>query len=511
MKIKRNQTSRALGNGYKRMKAVGFTLRDYQIKGVRWMIRNELTTTYRGGILADDPGLGKTIQTAALMIGVRKKTLIIVPKPVLTQWKNIMEKVFGESVYIHYGPEKAKTKEELMAKQFDVCITTHGSAVSRNREVFTTILHIPSFWERIVIDEGHLIRNHKTKVYQTMINFKDISESRWLLTGTPLQNKKKDILNLLTFVGPSHDILKEHLEFYITKYLLRRTKQETLIGGEGILRACNNLTKIIDFKTREEEDAYDEIENISMRQLADSKYSGASDGEFQILLLEVMMRLRQATTSPKLAIDSLRHKYGDSYITSTFDGNSTKLREVTHDLSQTEGLSLVFCHFHSEMEEIKNLLSRKGFESRLYSGKLSVKQRDQVLKDFLVEGGPTILIVQIMAGGVGLNLQNFSNVFILSPDWNPCNEIQAISRAHRYGQSKKVNVFKYIIGYNPEFTIGDDDITTIDERIIRKQIVKRDMMAGLLKDQTLKFKERVERMGIEVSINIEDIVAQYPL
>jgi len=163
------------------------------------------------------------------------------------------------------------------------------------------------------------------------------------------------------------------------------------------------------------------------------------------------------------------------------------------------------------MDEIKELLSRKGFESRLYSGKLSVKQRDQVLKDFLEEGGPTILIVQIMAGGVGLNLQNFSNVFILSPDWNPCNEIQAISRAHRYGQSKKVNVFKYIIGYNPEFTIGDDDITTIDERIIRKQIVKRDMMAGLLKDQTLKFKERVERMGIEVSINIEDIVAQYPL
>ena len=80
-----------------------------------------------------------------------------------------------------------------------------------------------------------------------------------------------------------------------------------------------------------------------------------------------------------------------------------------------------------------------------------------------------------------------------------------------YGQTKKVNILKYIVGYNPEFTEGEDDRTTIDERIIRKQIVKREMMVGLLKDQTLKFKERVERMGIEVSINIEDIVAQYPL
>ena len=511
-KIQVNPTRQALLKAFKTLKLLGFTLRDYQVKGVHWMISNELKSPLKGGILADDPGLGKTVQTAALMVGIIKKTLIIVPKPVLSQWIIIMEKVFPGEVYIHYGREKVKSREELRAKNFMVCITTHGSCMAREKNIFETLVHLPGFWERLIIDEGHVIRNHKTKMYKTMMNFIKLTESRWLLTGTPVQNKRLDIINLLSFIGMGTKVLNSQLEFYISKYLLRRTKLETLIRGNGILEEYTTITKINNFKTIEEQTAYDEIESFSMMQLADCKYGGGSIIDFQIMLLETMFRLRQATSSPQIAIESMRKKYGDDIIKNDFEGISSKIREVTNDIMCAEGLSLVFCHFHREMELIQNLLGKKNVESRIYSGKLSVKERDNVLKEYInPDMGVTVLIIQIMAGGVGLNLQNFSNVFILSPDWNPCNEIQAIARAHRYGQKKKVTVTKYVAGYNTLFSGPEDNRTTIDQRILHKQIVKRDMMAELLSDNTLKFKESVVRMGCLVDIDIETIITQFPL
>ena len=121
---KKNPQMRAFKKGSKKMSQNGYTLRKYQAEGVKWMIEQEFNSGNHGGILADDPGLGKTIQTAALMAGVPKKTLIIVPTAVLSQWYDIMKKIFGENtIYFHYGVEKKKTSGEIMDIDFNICIT----------------------------------------------------------------------------------------------------------------------------------------------------------------------------------------------------------------------------------------------------------------------------------------------------------------------------------------------------------------------------------------------------
>ena len=105
------------------------------------------------------------------------------------------------------------------------------------------------------------------------------------------------------------------------------------------------------------------------------------------------------------------------------------------------------------------------------------------------------MLIQIKAGGVGLNLQQFTDVFILSPDWNPANEIQAIARAHRMGQTSIVNVHKYVLAFNESFMVGDiDEYTTIDERIILRQKEKRKTMAKLLSDKTLEYNENLVKI-----------------
>ena len=132
-----------------------------------------------------------------------------------------------------------------------------------------------------------------------------------------------------------------------------------------------------------------------------------------------------------------------------------------------------------------------------------------------MENKPRVLMIQIKAGGVGLNLQQFNNVFILSPDWNPANEIQAIARAHRLGQTKKVNVYKYTLVYNesydetdnPNCVNGQDgeqsetsttkkiNKTSVDERILGIQLRKRAVMVEILNDPTLNFREQCRING----------------
>ena len=155
---------------------------------------------------------------------------------------------------------------------------------------------------------------------------------------------------------------------------------------------------------------------------------------------------------------------------------------------------------------LKNLLERnENIDSHIYDGSLSINEREILLDKYVQktklivkDGKPTIvksvvpkvLIIQIKSGGVGLNLQQFNNVIILSPDWNPSNEIQAIARAHRIGQKKQVIVHKISLFANKEFFKNKADyFDTIDEYILNKQKEKRNLMAELLKDPLLQYRE----------------------
>ena len=494
-----------------------YKLKPHQQTGVKWLLNKELNDEYKGGLLCDDPGLGKTIQTAALMIGNPvDKTLIVVPTSVFMQWKNIMETLIGaDKIYSHSGPKRAKTVLELYSilNKFNVAITTYGLIFDSFSKHPETILHSIN-WDRIILDEGHLIRNPKTKLFKMACKFR--AKYHWVLTGTPIQNKKKDIISLFDFIGIPKNKAQSNTDELINKYVLRRTK-EILFNNE--FTDYEIVNHQCEFNTKREQDIYEAIQRDAVKELLDTE----DDNKFQLLLIELILRLRQASIHPSIAIKSIKRKFPDrDWDTKlSFDEISTKIHEITKKIKESSGLSLVFCHFQEEMELIKHQLSKNGVYSELYNGSHSISKREQIINKFspenaktkliIVDGKlvkisskkPTVLIIQIKAGGVGLNLQQFKNVFICSPDWNPSNEIQAIARSHRIGQNEKVKVHKFTLVQNNNFS--QKKLSTIDQRILAIQYKKRNLMSELLNDNSLQFRDQLHnRSG---KYNVADLLS----
>ena len=297
------------------------------------------------------------------------------------------------------------------------------------------------------------------------------------------------------------------------------------------------VNNFVEFDTKEEKDIYREIQNNALEELinAEEELNGA---ELNLFILEILLRLRQASSHPGIALENLKKKYNTTKLEKTFSlqRESSKFKRIIGDISKSQGYCLVFCHFRQEMDLLSDFLEKKGIKSEIYDGSLSRAQRDTVISQFndkpvkkklvkidgkkkIVENKPRVLIIQIKAGGVGLNLQQFNNVFIMAPDWNPANEIQAIARAHRLGQKKKVNVNKYTLVYNKQ--IDDENVcnmqsgepievesqddkneTSVDERILGIQMRKRQIMVDILNDPTLNFRETCSLNG---KISIDDL------
>tara|TARA_B110000908_G_C10255329_1_gene454990 strand:+ start:354 stop:1928 length:1575 start_codon:yes stop_codon:yes gene_type:complete len=501
----------------KQMRACAFPLRQHQLEGLKWMLASEKSTK-KGGILADDPGLGKTIQALALCYANRRaKTLISVPAAVILQWQAASETIFGKGeIYIHYGSGKLKSEKAIRERDFSICITSHGMLYSRNTLDITNQLHIDDFWDRLIIDEGHVIRNRTNKISQGARRFD--TKYRWLLTGTPIQNSAKDMINLLEFIGVSRACAQYDLQYYVKEYVLRRQKN---IIYDADFREYAIKYGDVAFKTKREQQDYMYIQGLMDLEIQGEESDGidaATDSGFSSNKLEWMTRMRQASSDPwttRAKIDG-REPVHAKYTPS-------KIRQVVEDLTEASGLSIIFCHFRHEMNMVKeHILATTGRLSYLYNGDLNITERHGVLNRFseraLMVHATTnlpVLIIQIKAGGVGINLQQFENVFILSPDWNPTNEIQAISRAHRMGQKKKVLVTKYIMIINPELLeeservkepIRASDVepgaevklsadavsqglVTMDQYIQDTQKTKCEIMVDILRDPTLSFRK----------------------
>jgi SNF2 family DNA or RNA helicase len=475
----------------------GYTLYDHQTEGIRWMLERELNSMdFTGGFLCDDPGLGKTLQTLALIAGNSEggRNLIICPVSLLEQWRDAARKIFPDAkLRICHGPNGSFTnKDEIENTNPFITITSYSKVFNTEKgEYQKTVLHSVK-WERVICDEIHIIRNKNSKMFKGCHDIR--AKYRWGLSGTPLQNKVADLETLFRYLHVGEVRIKDALIDLKSDYIMRRNRH---ILPDAYKELDIHIDDI-DFATDEEKNFYhnlkDEVRKEFIRVTQDEK-------NVMSTIFELLLRLRQATIHPSLVYNGLYRKYAEDRDTDPRDLKalltkirywskrpSTKIKKLIEYFQShsNDVKSLIFSHFTEEANLIRKflLIEFPGLRIEIFDGSLSLDQRNEMIKRAR-NGEIDCLIVQIMAGGVGLNLQMFNKVYMTTPDWNPSNEIQAIARCHRIGQESNVEVIKIIVK-------EDSEKPTIDERIIHVQQNKRELMSEHLNDESLRFNENIK-------------------
>ncbi|KAE8604306.1 hypothetical protein XENTR_v10014665 [Xenopus tropicalis] len=511
--------------------------------------------------------------------GQRRTTLIICPLSVLSNWIDQFEQHIKPEVhlniYIYYGPER--TKDPKVLSDQDVVVTTYSVLSSDYGSRSESPLHKVK-WLRVVLDEGHTIRNPNAQQTQAVLSLE--AQRRWILTGTPIQNSLKDLWSLICFLKlkPFTDREWWHrtiqrpvttgedgglcrLQALIKNITLRRTKTSK-IRGRPVLDLPERKVFIQHVELSEEErQIYESLKNegkavisryvsegtilshyadvlavlVRLRQLcchpflvssalssitttADSTpgdvreklvqkiklvLSSGSDEECAICLdslnmpvitycahvfckpciCQVIQHEKQEAKCPlcrgSLRLDQLvecPQEDLDSSINKKLEQNwmcSTKINALMHALvdqrrKDATVKSIVVSQFTSFLSVIEVALRESGFMFTRLDGSMTQKKRTEAIQSFQRPDAqsPTIMLLSLKAGGVGLNLTAASRVFLMDPAWNPAAEEQCFDRCHRLGQTKKVIVTKFVVR------------NSVEENMLKIQSKKRELAAG---------------------------------
>ena len=420
----------------------------YQHEGVKWMLAREKDSKISGGFLCDEMGLGKTVQTIATMhLNPKPKTLIVVPKSIVSQWSQEITK-FGPAswkVCAYDGPKRALTND------FNVCISPYS------------VLHDDALqniiWDRVILDEAHDIRNPRSKMFTECQALR--SQIRWVLTGTPVFNSIKDFKTLCSFIGISGGDVNRYHDRIRKDYVIRRTKADLRVK----MVSCEFQNVELEM-TKPEKALY----SVAYEEFTDTIKYGAN----MMVILEGLLRCRQICVWPQLYYNGIAKKEGRDD-PEQWQGLTAKLEYLLKSLAEhpTEK-TLIFTQFTGETNKIQSLLSGTHQVFRL-DGQTGTDNRDAVIEGFKKAKPGAIFIIQIKTGGVGLNLQCATRVYITHPAWNPATELQAIARAHRGGQTSVVHVKKLVY-------VGED---SVENEIVELQNAKSIVCAQVLNDPRL--------------------------
>jgi len=476
----------------------------YQHEGVKWMLGCELNSEVGcGGILADDMGLGKTMQMIATMRGNPKKTLIVTIVGTVGQWRDALIE-FGGLRPIIVNPSFTGVLPMGDDCANDVVLTTYS--FFQKAKVADCLFDVGR-WGRIVLDEGHKIRNPTSKGNKEISKLE--ADIKWILSGTPIQNSKKDIISLSKWIG--YDGID--VDYIVEKMVLRRTQEEQAnLNPRLALPGLKTTMLRLDFETEDERDFYEQVENYYMSG-EKSIGSGADT-------LEGMIRCRQAATHPLLLLESVIAKKkssatatkkrrrnwiladdeddDSSFIDLTgglpteMPSSTSKFNYLVGDIDKNVKVNkekcLVFCTWTNEMKLLQKELKLRGISSLIYDGSVSRDNKEAVIYNFK-NTNISVLILQITCGNAGLNLQCATRVYITTPHWNPCVELQAIGRAYRKGQLNKVHCVRLAMR------------GTVEDRCSDIQVEKLDMICDAMSDESM-----LSRLGKEVNVGVEEEV-----
>ncbi|MEN0020487.1 MAG: DEAD/DEAH box helicase [Planctomycetota bacterium] len=444
------------------------TLRPYQARGVSWLAFMEQFGF--GACLADDMGLGKTVQLLALLayerVEAKRKaeaepdgqhepihpTLLVVPMSVVGNWMRECERFCPTlKVLIHHGVDRFQG-EELVAEATgsDVVVTTYALA-NRDKEVLE---RVP--WRRVVLDEAQFIKNPQAKQSQAVRGLH--ADRRIALTGTPVENRLSELWSIMDFLNPGYlgqagtfrkkfgvpieryrDAQRsEQLRSLIRPFVLRRLKTDPTI----IADLPEKLeTREYCHLTREQATLY---ETTVKRVLAEVEQSQGI--QRRGMVLSALIRLKQICNHPAQALKD--HDFQSATPPdASRSGKCVRLLEMMDEVLAAGDKALVFTQFR-QMGHLLAVMLRHELDREVLflHGGTPQKQRVSMIDAFQNEGQrKPIMILSLKAGGVGLNLTGANHVFHFDRWWNPAVENQATDRAFRIGQTRTVQVHKYVV------------------------------------------------------------------
>jgi SNF2 family DNA or RNA helicase len=425
------------------------TLRPYQTRGYSWLAF--LRERGLGACLADDMGLGKTPQCLAALLRRREEAggstgpvLLVCPTSVAENWRREAAR-FAPSlrVLLHHGPGRSRGDDFLaQAAEHDLVVTTFA-LIPRDLETLRQ-----AEWDTVVLDEAQNIKNPEAK--QTRAIRALPAGWRVALTGTPVENRLRELWSIMEFLNPrylgpeatfhrrfavpierySDETQSATLRRLIQPFVLRRVKTDP--------KVIQDLPEKLEQKvfcplTPEQATLYEAVVKDMLEQVDD-----AEDMARRGLVLATLMKLKQVCNHPA-------HFLGDGSALPHRSGKLNRLEELLEEALSVEDHALVFTQFAAMGEKLqRHLRQRFGIDVLFLHGGVPRAKRDQMVARFQAPEGPPVMVLSLKAGGVGLNLTRANHVFHFDRWWNPAVENQATDRAFRIGQRRNVHVHKFV-------------------------------------------------------------------
>lgn len=450
-------------------------LRPYQKIGFNWL--KTLDRYKFGGILADDMGLGKTIQIIALLLDYkknnndRKTSIVISPSSLSLNWKNEIEK-FKSDLKIKVIRGTAEERKNLIYKldEYDLIITSYD-LLKRDIDVYQEMKYKFKF---IIADEAQYLKNNNTQNAKTIKKL--FAETRFALTGTPIENSLAELWSIFDFIMPGYlfsykkfkndyetAIVKDenlevmnNLKKLIEPFILRRTKKQVLTElPEKTITVLNNEME------EEQRNIYSSY-LIQTKQELQEMFQENIYEKNQIKILAALTRLRQICCHPGLFMEN-------------YEAGSGKLEqciEIIEDGITAGHKILLFSSYTSMFTIIEEELKKRNISYFKLTGSTKVDERIQLVEEFNQNEDIKVFLISLKAGGTGLNLIGADMVIHYDPWWNVSSENQATDRAYRIGQKNNVQVYKLITK------------DSIEEKIYELQQRKEELTDNILNTET---------------------------
>lgn len=438
-------------------KELNAVLKDYQLKGLGWMQNKKKQKLF--GILADEMGLGKTIQAISfLLLNKREKSMVITQTSLVYNWLEEFKK-FAPSLkiaFIHGDKQKRISILKDISK-YDVVLTSYNT-LGMDLEYYESII-----FDNLIIDEGQNIKNPKSQVAKNVKSLK--SETRFALTGTPIENNLMELWSIFDFLKPGYlfsekefkeklgkggeDELK-YLKLIIRPFILRRTKKEVLTE----LPDKNQWTYYVSMTEKQKKYYKSNLDSIKKKAKEENNF---------VSVLSFLTRLRQIALDP-------------SIVDENYDGGSGKINAILSLIKNSleeNKKTLIFSQFTTVLDKLKKKLETLNINYYYLDGSTKAEERVRLCEKFNNSSEVKIFLISLKAGGTGLNLTSAERVIHFDPWWNPAVENQATDRAHRIGQKNEIEVIKII------------SKDTIEENMMKLKEEKNRIISSVLSEDNL--------------------------